>query len=139
MARAYHNLDGFLRDAENAYRSSDAEGQQRWSRLVDVCEWCLEHIEGPAGDADGDDAGDEDEVDGDDEVDGGHDARESRGHAEGGRDHGAPASSLDRALDGLAGPERDQAIRELDELRMHAVARPGGRQLRLSCMPKAAK
>lgn len=128
MPRAYHNLDGLIRDVESAYRSEDADGQQRWTRWVDIVEWALETIEGP-GDGDlpeGDDSTPEAEMDSDQLSLRGTDDTRPRGPAPRVRSVSAAASLLDRALDGLAGDEREKAIAELDALRRDslAVARP---------------
>lgn len=127
MPRAYHNLDGWIRDVESAARSEDAEGRQRWSRVVDFLEWALEEIEGP-GDGDvpeGDDSTPEAEVDGSQLELRSALLEGPGGPAEGLRSVSPPASLLDRALDGLAGEERARAIAELDSLRRDAVAAPG--------------
>lgn len=126
MPRAYHNLDGLIRDVESARLATDAEGARRWTRWVDVVEWALDHLDGDGDDPQGDDSVSEDELEGDEpQLSLDHVPRD-RGHAKGSRDLGTPASMLDRALDGLAGDERAQAVAELDALRRDAVAQPPG-------------
>lgn len=122
MARAYHNLDGWIRDVESAARSEDGEGQQRWTRFIDFVEWALDHLGRTGEFSEGDYALPEAALEGDErQLSLDHVPRDS-GHAPGVRSISTPASLLDRALDGLAGEERAQAVAELDELRSLAVA-----------------
>lgn len=120
MAKQFHNLAGWLRDLKAA-RESDSD---LWAAFVDFLEQGLDEIEGP-GDAEDELLGDSDAAD---DVDSPHgiareqSTRDARGPDEGSPPRGAPASRLDAILDRLAGQERAQAQRELDELRSDALA-----------------
>lgn len=137
----YHNLAGMMRDLRKALDNGDQEGYE-FAELVAECDDLL-------GD-DGGDSAEEDDgnctTDGDTpEVDVSGAAVRAPFHARTGGptprsgDIGAPASILDRALDGLAGEERRQAQRELDQLRMHTMgaSRPGN--TRVAGLPRACK
>lgn len=121
----YHNLAGLMRDLRKALDNGDQEAYE----LAELTIECLDLVE------DGED------IDGEDDVssatDGDTAAVDSRQQALRLSGDGAPrgpaprlqargiaASALDRALDGLAGAERDEAVAELDKLRMHSVGAP---------------
>jgi len=130
----YHNLAGLMRDLRKALDNGDQESYE-FAELISECDELLETPDG-GGEDDGDDATDGDSsdvasnvIDVRTEVDartGGPVARSQAGRV--------AASILDRALDGLAGAEREAAIRELDLLRMHSVGAP-----RVAECPKAVK
>lgn len=126
----YHCLEGVLRDIANAQKhesEGDTDASAVMCRLRDAWEDLRDDIEGPpvADDGAADDAESDDRPE--DELasvqltfrpgDG--------GAAEGPAARSHPVSGgilLDRAVDGLAGNEREQALAELDALRRDAVA-----------------
>lgn len=137
MAKQFHNLAGWLRDIKAA-RGSDSD---LWTAFVDCVEQALDELDGPGG-AEDEYLGDSDA---EDDVDSTHgiprepSTRDARRPDEGSPPGGAPASRLDAILDRLAGQERAQAQRELDELRRDAVAGtlPGAK--RLSAAPEVIR
>lgn len=122
----YHNMCGLIRDLRKALDNGDEEAYEFGELVLEA----LDLIEdGGSGDATDDGSG---ATDGDTpEVDSRQQSLRLPGEGPAGRPtegsaaRSAPASILDRALDGLAGQERVQAQRELDELRMHSMGAPG--------------
>lgn len=127
MPKKHNNLEGWCRDVADIQRT----GGEAYGRFLDLLGTLIDDCEDGVDETDGGcpAAGDTPAVDSrQPPLRETSDVGPSRPTA-GSSDVGSPASVLDRALDGLAGPERVEAQRELDQLRMHSLGAPSGRKL----------